>query len=244
MNQPRLGRGSPSCVRQPVSCEPCRRRKIKCSRTRPPCDTCLRRGCTDNCIYLGNREDSASAVLTDPNQELLNRISNLESLLRKHTGEQIPHTSPEIAAPMLSPPSESIQPFGFSPLTSTPESYIRHSQTSEGLSPHSFGVLRTSSGGNVSYEPRSSQWTSVLANTSLSTTEPSLGNPEDSTDMIGFPLATSATSTLEELLSLLPPIQQCDYLKNTYFSVFSPVCVLQVPCPYIHTNGKPDSLTL
>jgi hypothetical protein len=101
-------RATPSSVRQPVSCEPCRKRKIKCSRTRPPCSTCQRRGCPTSCIYVGHPltygESSSSGV---GNEELLVRISNLENMLKKQMGTKLPlecTTSNDMS--MLSPPLE------------------------------------------------------------------------------------------------------------------------------------------
>lgn len=42
-------------IRQPLSCAPCRRSKIKCNRE-TPCNSCRRRYCTSSCTY-----DSGSA---------------------------------------------------------------------------------------------------------------------------------------------------------------------------------------
>ena len=215
-------------VRQPVSCEPCRRRKIKCSRTRPPCDTCRRRGCAEDCVYKGSRSLMTPNAAVGPNTELLTRISNLENLLWKHTGAQIsnPVGNGQTTSPMMSPPVEANQPFQPSSVSSSfeSESPSQISYSSEPVSARGKGVLRTSPNGNVRYDAQSSQWTSVLANTALSNLAPSLDDQEDSGYAFGFPFTSSAVSSVDDLLALLPPIQQCDYLKNTYFSVFSPVC--------------------
>jgi len=212
-------------VRQPVSCEPCRRRKIKCSRTRPPCDTCRRRGCADHCVYKGSRDEAIPLALNPSNKELLDRISNLESLLRKHTGPQISAAQAESTSPMLSPPMEA-QPFHLSPVSFTPESHSHASFPSARVGSRGVGVLTASPNGNVRYEPRSSQWTSVLANTGISIVTPSLEDQDDLGISSGFPFVSSSISSMDELLSILPPIQQCDYLKNIYFTVFSPVITL------------------
>lgn len=209
-------------VRQPVSCEPCRHRKIKCSRTKPVCDTCRRRGCADRCVYKGTRDGDTLNPTASPNEVLLNRISNLEQLLRKHTGAEIPGRGPDYSM-MPSPPVEMGQTSQLSP-----ESFISETShqtySSDYQSPLSGGVLTSTSSGNVRYEPRSSQWTSVLSNTNLSIDTPSLDEQEDSNINFGFPFTDSSVPTTDELLYLLPPMQQCDYLKNQYFAVFSPVC--------------------
>ncbi|KAG5759588.1 hypothetical protein H9Q69_014254 [Fusarium xylarioides] len=76
--------------RMPLSCEPCRRRKIKCprnnSRGRTPCDTCVRRGIPDNeCIYLRDQSSRRNAQMPRhaDNSALVARIDRLEELLRQ-----------------------------------------------------------------------------------------------------------------------------------------------------------------
>lgn len=214
-------------VRQPVSCEPCRRRKIKCSRTRPPCETCRRRGCADDCSYkVDSRYEPSQATVMTSNDELLERISNLENLLRKQASAQIPDVVAGNVTPILSP-METRHTFQPSPssLTSVSSSHL----TCSSNSPHSreVGVLTSSINGDVRYEPQSSQWTSVLANTNLSIATPSFEDQEDSGTLFGFPFHASPVSSMEELLSILPPTQQCDKLKDRYFTVFSPVCTTQ-----------------
>jgi hypothetical protein len=216
-------------VRQPVSCEPCRKRKIRCSRTRPPCDTCRKRRCPESCTYAAYREIAAPQDIPfDMNVELLNRITNLENHLRQHTYSAVVNNG--CSGPMLSPPIEELESTSsdLSPNSFLNVSNISPSPASSTL--QRVGSLTTSSSGNVRYETRASQWTAVLANTHIALAAPSLDEDfDDSEDSkSGFPFTSLSVPTLEELLTLLPPIQQCDYLKNVYFNVFSPVC-LQLP---------------
>ena len=201
-------------VRQPVSCEPCRHRKIKCSRTRPICDTCRRRRV--NCLYKGPHGSEASAPASSSNEALLERIKNLERLLQSHTGPDNVVSN----ATNNQGPSPSLEMAELSQLS--PESLISEGSTmNPTFSGH--GSLITNPNGNVRYEPRSSQWDSVLANTNLSIATPSLEDHDESSHGFGFPFCSTISSTTEELLEILPPMQQCDYLKNQYFTVFSPV---------------------
>jgi len=222
----------PASVRQPVSCEPCRRRKIKCSRTRPPCDTCRRRGCAHNCIYKGSQAETspnnALASGGESNQGLIDRISTLESLLIKQIGAQIPTTQLKSTSTILSPPTEHIQPLQQSPCMSTPENSSQASYGSISHNNRDVGVLVSLPDGNIRYEPRSSQWSSVLAHTGLVNETPSLECQDEEDVSSGFPFFSSSIASMDELLSLLPPMQQCDYLKNIYFKVFSPVSTLQL----------------
>jgi hypothetical protein len=211
-------------VRQPVSCEPCRHRKIKCSRTKPTCETCQRRRCADRCVYKNARDGDSSNLSLSSNDELLNRISILEHLLEKHTGAHIPGRN-ENHSMIPAPPMKMGQTSQLSPESLISESPSQ-SYPTDYQTPVSGGVLTSTSSGNVRYEPRSSQWTSVLANTNLSIEAPSLEDQENSSIICGFPFTDTTVPSTDELLSLLPPTQQCDYLKNQYFAVFSPVCPL------------------
>jgi hypothetical protein len=225
----RLAHRHPISVRQPISCEPCRHRKIKCSRTRPSCETCRRRGCVDRCVYKGSRDSEPlmSGGTLNGNEELLSRISNLEKLLQKHTGTDIPNGDGHhgVTSSMLSPPTDFGQNSHLSPESLTSES-SSHPYPSDYSSSQRIGVLTSTVNGNVRYEPKSSQWTSVLANTNLSLNTPSMEDPDETGSTFGFPFTTSAVSSIDTLLALLPPMQQCDYLKDRYFTVFSPVSPL------------------
>jgi hypothetical protein len=145
----RLAHRHPINVRQPISCEPCRHRKIKCSRTRPSCETCRRRGCVDRCVYKGSRdnEPSTSGGTSNGNDELLSRISNLEKLLQKHTGTDIPNED-GVASSMLSPPTEFGENSHLSPESLVSDS-SSHPCSSNFPSTHRVGVLTSTINGNV-----------------------------------------------------------------------------------------------
>ncbi|KAH8646378.1 fungal-specific transcription factor domain-containing protein [Tricladium varicosporioides] len=65
-----------------VSCNHCRIRKLKCSRTRP-CDSCLRTGDSDTCLYAPQptRQKNDDSLDQNTKQELIARIQKLENLL-------------------------------------------------------------------------------------------------------------------------------------------------------------------
>ena len=209
-------------VRQPVSCEPCRKRKIKCSRDSQPCQTCLRRRvASDQCVYKGSREESPLQISNSTHQQLVDRIGNLERLLKHHTGSEIPIANGESSS-ILSPLIESYQHLQSLPNSFTSELNLETSNPTEHTD--RLGVLTSTGNGNVRYEPRASQWTSVLTNTGLSVDTPLLDDGNDTDLSSGFPFTSSSVPSKDELLSILPPIQHCDYLKDSYFKVFSPVC--------------------
>ncbi|KAF2728274.1 hypothetical protein EJ04DRAFT_449644 [Polyplosphaeria fusca] len=69
--------------RVPLSCGPCRHRKLKCNRGHP-CDNCTKRGDTASCTYAtpGSRKKSSSSTgsATSPD-DMQNRIDRLEGLV-------------------------------------------------------------------------------------------------------------------------------------------------------------------
>ncbi|KAK0119361.1 hypothetical protein ONS95_010813 [Cadophora gregata] len=210
-------------IRQPISCEPCRHRKIKCSRTKPICETCRRRGCSHKCVYKGSRDEEETSFESPSNAELLKRISNLEQLLRQHTNASAPNAPSEIQfVNRIQSPPDAGQIFQLSPESLVSEPSTQPSVTSTQSSAR-FGVLTSTPEGDVRYEPRTSQWTSVLANTALSIATPSLDDGEQDVVPFGFPFSSTPFTSLDEILLLLPPMQQCDYLKDQYFTVFSPL---------------------
>lgn len=67
--------------RIPLSCAPCRHRKLKCNRGHP-CDNCSKRGDTASCNYAtaGNRRKGANGPNGTPD-DMQNRIDRLEGLV-------------------------------------------------------------------------------------------------------------------------------------------------------------------
>lgn len=68
--------------RVPLSCGPCRHRKLKCNRGHP-CDNCTRRGDTQSCTYAvpGSRKRNNSTGGSTSPDEMQNRIDRLENLV-------------------------------------------------------------------------------------------------------------------------------------------------------------------
>ncbi|KAF7945277.1 hypothetical protein EAE96_010055 [Botrytis aclada] len=67
--------------RVPLSCGPCRHRKLKCNRSHP-CENCTRRGDASSCSYAapGTRKKNQSQGSTSPD-DMQNRIDRLEGLV-------------------------------------------------------------------------------------------------------------------------------------------------------------------
>ncbi|KAK9797567.1 putative Fungal-specific transcription factor domain-containing protein [Seiridium cardinale] len=70
--------------RVPLSCLPCRTRKLKCNRASPSCDNCTKRGDTQSCVYANpstrRKNTNAGAANATPD-DMQNRIDRLEGLV-------------------------------------------------------------------------------------------------------------------------------------------------------------------
>ncbi|OCK77609.1 hypothetical protein K432DRAFT_407162 [Lepidopterella palustris CBS 459.81] len=69
--------------RVPLSCGPCRHRKLKCNRGHP-CDNCTKRGDTGSCTYAtpsSRKKSSSSTSSSNSPDDMQNRIDRLEGLV-------------------------------------------------------------------------------------------------------------------------------------------------------------------
>lgn len=185
---------SSSSRRLPVSCENCRRRKIRCSGVddRAPCETCVRRGYAATCTF--KRESLPRA--TAQNGELLKQISDLNALLRQNIS--ITKTSLEQGRDTLSPPS--VQ-------TEASENDTQN-DTSIKVSP--TGRLLTSASKHVRCLPYNRVGDAVLVD---------LMQEPTCSPLAGFAFSPAQ----QDLLGSLPALENCDKLKDIFLNVFSPL---------------------
>ncbi|KAL3478995.1 fungal-specific transcription factor domain-containing protein [Aspergillus californicus] len=69
--------------RVPLSCGPCRHRKLKCNRSHP-CENCVKRGDASSCTYAqtnSRKKNSASQSASNSPDDMQNRIDRLEGLV-------------------------------------------------------------------------------------------------------------------------------------------------------------------
>jgi hypothetical protein len=195
--------------RQPLSCENCRKRKIKChnSSSQVPCTTCVRRGHSHSCFFKRLAPAVADISQQDSNSnegELLYRIRNLEDLLK----QQIARPSQHLPQRLGSTPVESEDRYsspgyhiGGTPLP-RPKTLQR-------------GRIVTSPAGYQHFAPVTARADANLAHELAE----SIPSPLPTTS---FPFSSTAC-TKSALLDTLPPSRQCDELKCVFFEVFSPV---------------------
>ncbi|KAM5443907.1 hypothetical protein MferCBS31731_001153 [Microsporum ferrugineum] len=222
--------------RLPVSCEPCRKRKIRCPRNGPPCDTCIRRGLgMADCFFLGQARNPLNAGTAESSkvvqQELLQRIRNLEDLLKKHVGAhaivgqgQEEPVSPPTTNASANTESDSRSNNSFS-ISNNHNNNNNNSNNNSEL-PQSLlqnvGSLSISPQGHVRFEPQSSKLDFHLAQISASEYRNQVNSVNEEKPS-GFPFECDDPASRDRLLARLPPSRYCDALKDTYFRVFSPL---------------------
>ncbi|KAH8593273.1 fungal-specific transcription factor domain-containing protein [Bisporella sp. PMI_857] len=88
--------------RVPLSCGPCRHRKLKCNRSNP-CENCIRRGDASSCSYAapGTRKKNQSQGATTPD-DMQNRIDRLEGLVLSLMTNGAQSAGPAAAAAAIS----------------------------------------------------------------------------------------------------------------------------------------------
>jgi hypothetical protein len=212
----------PTNRRLPMSCEPCRARKIRCPPSQSgPCGSCVKRGIPPSkCVYLRHpyhqqeQNGHSRQAQTDPqgqaasNEQLLNRIQDLENLLHSHMRA-------------FSSPSQQ-------PITPETDVYNAPSVSSQ-LSPTfqqqslppMVGTLHVSTSGYIRYEPRAAQWSTVFEDSPAAAMSRNLESDYATSNCFPCELTTSTSKC--DLLNLLPPTTQCTELKTAFFDCFAPV---------------------
>lgn len=204
--------------RMPISCEPCRTRKIRCPRSdnsNGPCASCIRRGLRPSqCVYLRHSYDVAqhtpSSSNASSNEELLDRIRALEDLVQGQNSAE-GTGRPIIFQRNQTPTSPDIQAGSSSSVAPLSE-----------RTPPPAGVLRFFNGGYQRFEPHGSQWSSVLDPTRAPVAIHGL-EASDANSTGDHPFDLGAGVNVEDLIAQLPPQKQCDELKNVFLNVFAPV---------------------
>lgn len=213
--------------RMPINCEPCRSRKIRCARNPPPgpCETCVRRGVPPSeCVYL--RRGAQTRALSEQNtaqvsnDELLVRIQTLENLLRDNN--DVPSNAHALQD-CFAPTTLGMNVRRYQSHSSDSTTVPALSSLSPSLStPALIGTLHISATGHVRYQPRASQWSSILDESPLAAHVKDFdGSSCD--DPSRFPFCSSTKVDRQQLIAALPPIRQCNELKDVFLEVFSPL---------------------
>ncbi|KAK7979965.1 hypothetical protein PG989_012422 [Apiospora arundinis] len=217
--------------RPPVSCEPCRSRKLKCNRNLP-CDTCTKRGKSSICVYAPNASRNRPEL--NKSRDMKDRLNALERLVSSFlAGEAPARTSPSAGSENNSTSSEGISIPVHTPLSERHgppiASNIGLSRSSKepSLSPETPNLQETGDG-QVNYiDP--SHWLSILDD--IKEVREHLSVPKQPTghsamsldashmtpDAISLSMPTQ-TLSLNDALSALPTRSTCDRLISWYFN--------------------------
>ncbi|KAI1467535.1 fungal-specific transcription factor domain-containing protein [Daldinia caldariorum] len=101
--------------RVPLSCYPCRTRKLKCNRGTPTCENCIKRGDTQSCVYAtptNRRKNQSSAGASANPDDMQNRIDRLEGLVLSlmHGGANVEISNSSSTAPPAPSTADSSSP--------------------------------------------------------------------------------------------------------------------------------------
>lgn len=198
--------------RQPLSCENCRKRKIRCTGEKPVCDTCSRRGFSHTCVYLRQSGQVSPFASSD---EVLQTVKRMETLLERQVNMLEQHFDiPSTSSSHQDVPSHR-QP---SSLDSSPWSEMEDLDLDK-QGATIVGWILTSEEGYQRFIPSHPSSDAGAVNELIQ----SASNPAFSSS---FPFSTELLGSKQSLLDALPPACQCEALKDIYFEVFSPVCVI------------------
>ncbi|OTB10589.1 hypothetical protein K445DRAFT_386538 [Daldinia sp. EC12] len=204
--------------RPPVSCEPCRTRKLKCNRGLP-CDSCMRRDKASLCNYAANA--SRSEPSNSQPRALKDRLNALESLVSSLlTGDAVVRPGTISRGEPTTRSVESV---------ASPARYYNtpSSVREDALTPESLHLQETADG-QVNYiDPN--HWQSILDDIKevrehLSASDEPVPRHEKGAvaDRVvldaSFLLNSDRIPNLDEILSSLPPQPICDMLLSWYFS--------------------------
>ncbi|KAK1761707.1 hypothetical protein QBC33DRAFT_614721 [Phialemonium atrogriseum] len=213
--------------RPPVSCEPCRSRKLKCNRA-SPCDTCIKRNQAPSCQYATNANRGKPGVFKKSN--VTDRLKNLEDFVSSFLVDDVAVQPQTQTNPGIASGNQRVTPAPPGWLSSALDlgsgCSVQSSQD-ETISIETPRVLE-SRDGQVNYvDP--SHWLSILEDikeirehltpSDSSILHDGLGNggsplwePEASF-LFGF----NQNPSLHEILASLPPQPVCDRLLSHYF---------------------------
>ncbi|KAG9246094.1 fungal-specific transcription factor domain-containing protein [Calycina marina] len=239
--------------RVPLSCGPCRHRKLKCNRANP-CDNCVRRGDVSSCSYVSSnsRKKNQSQAATSPD-DMQNRIDRLEGLVLSlmTNGATAPGPAAANAAITYSQ-SDNTTACSYPPdLDHGDDQMIKEGDNVEesdveGIS-KTLGTLKVDAERGKSFYFGDSHWNMVLADIAevktyfaahkkdLDKKYVEMSRLKPSTDMDGpaFLFNSNPTITDAELRAEMPSKSSVDKLVARYFNSYDPI-VFVVHAPTFH----------
>ncbi|KAF2278277.1 uncharacterized protein EI97DRAFT_249612 [Westerdykella ornata] len=231
--------------RVPLSCGPCRHRKLKCNRGHP-CDNCIKRGDTASCTYAspGSRKKSSSGTGANGSpDDMQNRIDRLEGLILSLMTNGAQSAGPAAAQAAIANTLAGC-PYGssensYSASHSNPES-IREEEEEEGDESEvekvakSIGVMKMDN--NRTIFASEAHWYAILGeiaevknyfNEHKKQYEEQLkrykaSRPDDTSSGTAFLFGGQKPATQADILARFPNKSTADILVARYFNTYDP----------------------
>ncbi|EED20036.1 conserved hypothetical protein [Talaromyces stipitatus ATCC 10500] len=227
---PGTGTGIQRRNRKPVSCTPCRQRKLRCDQALPVCDSCVRRGIVMSCSYQYRRVGlqrhwSSSHGNSSSVQSRMDRLEQLILALMNQKGPSVGDpannlviTHRDVQAPRYEVPKEELL-------------------SNRRVGPTTTRIFRTDTDNGVPYTVGEAPWAALLneihevrgylqtqqkqyESQSQKISQRLKQTPEDSGPSLLF--GTSQSSGHGEILSHVPSRYICDLLLERYFKTLDP----------------------
>ncbi|KAF4760920.1 hypothetical protein HAV15_007482 [Penicillium sp. str.  len=229
--------------RLPISCEPCRVRKIRCPRDGPACGTCIRRRVPlEQCVYSTRRNPRIpSQPQPEPQQfqpqprSLENRSScpdapveqryegvagepNADLVARIEKLEKLLHAKNKNQETEQEKAQETVPP---PPNVPQLDLEVEGRRISEPVTAIATGTLIPSASGHVRFLPVTSG-RRIFHRVSQESPFPSQESAMIDTPSGPFPFGEHDAENRHNLLAKLPPTEYCNQLKDLYFKSIAP----------------------
>ncbi|KAJ5818209.1 hypothetical protein N7474_003800 [Penicillium riverlandense] len=232
--------------RVPLSCGPCRHRKLKCNRSHP-CENCVKRGDAASCTYAQTttrKKNAPQQTATTPD-DMQNRIDRLEGLVLSlmTNGSQSAGPAAALAAITGDSSADSAHPSNEFDIDIDDDGNDGPEESDTEQVTKSFGIMKVDNA-NKSYYISDAHWASVLNDISevrnffashkkqYEEQAEKVKGHQPPTDVTESTLLFGAMKpmTRPEILSSLPSKYTCDMLVARYFNTYDPAThVLHAP---------------
>ncbi|KAJ5254149.1 hypothetical protein N7524_011329 [Penicillium chrysogenum] len=220
--------------RVPLSCGPCRHRKLKCNRTHP-CENCVKRGDAASCNYAqpNSRKKNPQQSSTTPD-DMQNRIDRLEGLVLSLMTNGSQSAGPNAAMAAISGESSAGSTRFSHDLDAEEEGMEGAEESDTDQVTKSFGIMKMDN--NKSYYISDAHWASVLSDIaevkSFFSTHKKQMDAQIEKVKASQPASEASGSTLlfginkpmsrGEIMSGLPSKYTTDILIARYFNCYDP----------------------
>ncbi|EGD96107.1 C6 transcription factor [Trichophyton tonsurans CBS 112818] len=150
--------------RVPVSCAPCRNRKLKCNRA-TPCENCVKRDDIASCSYAQStnrrRRQNTQSAMSSPD-DMQNRIDRLENLVLSLMTNGAQSAGPTAAIATVSGDGSIDSQGPQSASTNTVDIDLKDEESDTEQVTKSFGVMKVDNQSQKSYYVSGAHWSTIL----------------------------------------------------------------------------------